>query len=272
MDGARRTSAHALGSAAWRCHTAPRRGNDRPRFSRPIGCSEYGYRWYDPVTGRWPSRDPIEERSGVNLYGFVENDGVNLWDRLGLVPVKYEYPKDPRTIDFEEYRGDISTMHNGEAIMQGGVKCFCRKDCSVDCEVTISFRLRINLNSDDIEGFKNHERRHVLSRVLGVKRRIVNPLKAEEPSKYPDMDPCKKAAADLEKKYNEMLVRYARAGDHRKSTKKGGGGVVLPPQSGANEWSPWDADPMPPITDEELKKWRDAVDGATEIAPIRNPR
>jgi RHS repeat-associated protein len=43
----------------------------------------YGYRWYDPVTGRWPSRDPIEERGGINLYGFVGNDGVNQWDYLG---------------------------------------------------------------------------------------------------------------------------------------------------------------------------------------------
>jgi RHS repeat-associated protein len=44
----------------------------------------YGYRYYDPVTGRWPSRDPIEERGGVNLYGFVGNDGMNRWDILGL--------------------------------------------------------------------------------------------------------------------------------------------------------------------------------------------
>lgn len=32
----------------------------------------------------WPSRDPIEERGGINLYGFVGNDGVNVIDRLGL--------------------------------------------------------------------------------------------------------------------------------------------------------------------------------------------
>jgi hypothetical protein len=43
----------------------------------------YGYRYYDPVTGRWPSRDPIEEEGGINLYGFVGNDGVNKWDLLG---------------------------------------------------------------------------------------------------------------------------------------------------------------------------------------------
>jgi uncharacterized protein RhaS with RHS repeats len=44
----------------------------------------YGYRYYDPVTGRWPSRDPIEESGGVNLYGFVGNDGVNWFDAFGL--------------------------------------------------------------------------------------------------------------------------------------------------------------------------------------------
>jgi hypothetical protein len=45
----------------------------------------YAYRYYDPITGRWPSRDPIEERGGINLYGFVGNDGVNKWDLLGLL-------------------------------------------------------------------------------------------------------------------------------------------------------------------------------------------
>jgi uncharacterized protein RhaS with RHS repeats len=44
----------------------------------------YGYRYYDPLTGRWPSRDPIGEDGGVNLYGFVGNDGVSWWDFLGL--------------------------------------------------------------------------------------------------------------------------------------------------------------------------------------------
>ncbi len=43
----------------------------------------YGFRYYDPQTGRWPSRDPIEERGGMNLYGFVSNDGVNKFDLLG---------------------------------------------------------------------------------------------------------------------------------------------------------------------------------------------
>ncbi|MFD2257166.1 hypothetical protein ACFSSA_10790 [Luteolibacter algae] len=32
----------------------------------------------------WPSRDPIEEAGGINLYAFVGNDGVNQWDYLGM--------------------------------------------------------------------------------------------------------------------------------------------------------------------------------------------
>ncbi len=59
----------------------------------------YGYRYYNPSTGRWISRDPISER-GFNLltgdgstgaldgsgqYAFVSNDGVDKADPLGLV-------------------------------------------------------------------------------------------------------------------------------------------------------------------------------------------
>lgn len=51
------------------------------------GLLYYGFRFYDPVTGRWPSRDPIEERGGLNLYGFIGNDGVNQLDYLGSVAV-----------------------------------------------------------------------------------------------------------------------------------------------------------------------------------------
>ena len=47
------------------------------------GLLYYGYRYYDPATGRWPSRDPIEEAGRVNMYGFVGNDGVNWIDILG---------------------------------------------------------------------------------------------------------------------------------------------------------------------------------------------
>jgi uncharacterized protein RhaS with RHS repeats len=49
-----------------------------------MGVTYYTYRWYDPLTGRWPSRDPIGEEGGVNLYGFVGNQSLSRWDYLGL--------------------------------------------------------------------------------------------------------------------------------------------------------------------------------------------
>ncbi|HEY3854822.1 MAG TPA: RHS repeat-associated core domain-containing protein [Verrucomicrobiae bacterium] len=44
----------------------------------------YGYRYYNPNTGRWLSRDPVEEEGGPNLSGFVGNDAVNRADLIGL--------------------------------------------------------------------------------------------------------------------------------------------------------------------------------------------
>ena len=52
----------------------------------------YGFRYYDPETGRWPNRDPIGERGGLNVYGFVGNGGVNLIDVLGLASACCDMP------------------------------------------------------------------------------------------------------------------------------------------------------------------------------------
>lgn len=49
-----------------------------------IGLYYYGYRSYNPATGSWISRDPSEEKGGVNLYGFIGNDSLDFYDRLGL--------------------------------------------------------------------------------------------------------------------------------------------------------------------------------------------
>jgi RHS repeat-associated protein len=46
--------------------------------------SDHRNRYYTPELQRWLSRDPIAERGGINLYGFVGNDPVARLDRLGL--------------------------------------------------------------------------------------------------------------------------------------------------------------------------------------------
>jgi RHS repeat-associated protein len=48
------------------------------------GLLYYGYRFYSPQTGRWISKDPSGEGGGINLYGFLGNNGVSKIDLLGL--------------------------------------------------------------------------------------------------------------------------------------------------------------------------------------------
>lgn len=49
-----------------------------------LGLIYYNYRHYNPQDGRWISRDPIGEKGGVHLYGFVKNNPVSISEYLGL--------------------------------------------------------------------------------------------------------------------------------------------------------------------------------------------
>jgi RHS repeat-associated protein len=44
------------------------------------------FRAYDPELGRWLSRDSAGEAGGLNLYGYVSNNPMNLTDPRGLCP------------------------------------------------------------------------------------------------------------------------------------------------------------------------------------------
>ena len=82
------------------------------------GLNYYGYRYYDPRNGRWLSRDPIEEEGGLNLYGFVGNDGVNSVDILGqwtleeaknLLKAAKVKPAIPARTHYNPYTGKSTT-------------------------------------------------------------------------------------------------------------------------------------------------------------------
>ena len=68
----------------------------------------YGYRYYDPSTGRWLSLDPIGEMGGVNLYSFVFNAPLEWIDNDGLAPqnwTSYDYIKQARPdVTFPKWR------------------------------------------------------------------------------------------------------------------------------------------------------------------------
>jgi len=54
-------------------------------YDEDTGLVRFGFRDYDPDTGRWTAKDPIRFAGGdTDLYGYCLNDPVNLVDSLGL--------------------------------------------------------------------------------------------------------------------------------------------------------------------------------------------
>ena len=54
----------------------------------------YGYRFYNSKPGSWLSRDPAEERGGINIYCYIGNVSVNNFDMNGAEPPLLGYRND----------------------------------------------------------------------------------------------------------------------------------------------------------------------------------
>jgi RHS repeat-associated protein len=94
-----------------------------------VGLNDHRNRFYLPSLGRWLSADPIGERGGLNLYGYIGNDPINGWDPLGLIDMNLlpsvspewrfvnSWNEDPGTYDVMGH-GDSENMtdSNGDVI------------------------------------------------------------------------------------------------------------------------------------------------------------
>jgi RHS repeat-associated protein len=58
---------------------------------KEIGLNDHRHRHYDPTLGRWLSRDPMKERGGYNLYGYVQNNSINIVDLNGLIGLNLSF-------------------------------------------------------------------------------------------------------------------------------------------------------------------------------------
>jgi len=85
-------------------------------------------RYYNPVTGRWASRDPLGEEGGLNLYGFVSNAPIFRYDPLGMqaalpsphptpFPVPNLRPYPPTTPPVKPPAGCSGTINAIQALM-----------------------------------------------------------------------------------------------------------------------------------------------------------
>lgn len=105
--------------------------------------SYYGFRFYSPETGRWPSRDPMEEKADLNLYLFAKNDSFNQIDLLGQfscsIKVIPDIPPKQTNINYWDFINNIDApirivIHNGLCtlpctLMHEMQHCNDRSDC-----------------------------------------------------------------------------------------------------------------------------------------------
>ena len=101
------------------------------------GLLYYGYRYYDPITGRWPNKDPLGEPGfellrqnepnlrgdGPNLYAFCHNDPNDFFDPYGLKDRKWPFngrvkvdkrcPKSVRAVDLDNKK--VYTVGPGQS-------------------------------------------------------------------------------------------------------------------------------------------------------------
>ncbi len=95
-----------------------------PNFKIPFGFAgglqdsdtnlvHFGYREYDPYTGKWTAKDPIDFSGGdSNLYGYVLGDPVNFIDPEGLMSMRM--PKVPTGYRPYVPKNPIPKGKNGE--------------------------------------------------------------------------------------------------------------------------------------------------------------
>ena len=87
-------------------------------FDRESELYFYRARYYDPVSGRFLTSDPIGLAGGINIFAYVRNNPVNLTDPSGLAP-KQEKIRRPRLCD-EDERAECEVMSGSKGVE----KCF----------------------------------------------------------------------------------------------------------------------------------------------------
>ena len=88
----------------------------------------------------WPNRDPIEERGGYNLYGFVGNALIDNWDYLGLYLMlnrndflSSDYTSSASKINWPPWGRRQTEESSDSVISLPGIKRFVFRDCS-ECQ------------------------------------------------------------------------------------------------------------------------------------------
>lgn len=181
----------------------------RPRDAKKVSVPDYQYRYYDPAMGRWPSRDPIEEEGGINLYGFVGNDGVNHWDRLGLLFQNYRGPAARDDRPFAQNKGGETEGDWTQFKINGPVESGKCWKLSLTGSLSVTIRLNsIPGTTEFVDNFGNspmvHEQFHEKIHKEWSDQTVetVNPIEGFY---------CKKKCAELAQKWGYNVINLHRA-------------------------------------------------------------
>jgi len=117
----------------------PRRKN-RPTATKPASGRPY-----------WPSRDPIGEEGGLNLYGFVGNSPIGRWDLLGLLELVRAQNK--TNIDPNLRRsGSVAVYVKGnieKLLIEDQKDCYCFKSKKIEWWIQTNLPTRENFGEPD---------------------------------------------------------------------------------------------------------------------------
>ncbi|NLB70218.1 MAG: RHS repeat-associated core domain-containing protein [Lentisphaerae bacterium] len=132
-----------------------------------LGCVYYNYRHYNPLDGRWTSRDPIGEEDSDNLFIHTHNCPVYEFDYIGLNCVDYGSPYIADTIvkavgqqsrlKWTYFGSELITEEVYPIIIPpvGGV-VISRQYCRCTCNVTIE-RYAVGIKCERMEQLKHCE-------------------------------------------------------------------------------------------------------------------
>jgi RHS repeat-associated protein len=87
----------------------------------------YGYRYYNPSTGRWLSRDPLEEQAGPSLYAMVANCPVVVVDKLGRRVVVQPASAVGEVVELFNFLSDLQSWAEGAEIHSRCGSCWVSK-------------------------------------------------------------------------------------------------------------------------------------------------
>ena len=82
-------------------------------YDPDTGLTRFGYRDYDPTTGRWLAKDPILFRGGqANLYVYIGNDPVNKFDPYGTGEEVKLFFQDIQEIIIDSTKEEIEIIYH----------------------------------------------------------------------------------------------------------------------------------------------------------------